>query len=65
MKVNPSLFSVDIQGLARNLDQPETKEWLATTKETLMGDRSSLEQVRNGQIHTNVFISKYLNLMSK
>ncbi len=51
VKVNPSLFSVDIQGLARNLDQPETKEWLATTKETLMGDRSSLEQVRNGKIN--------------
>jgi len=26
-------------GLARNLEQPETKEWLTITKETLMSDR--------------------------
>ena len=27
------------QGLARNLEQPETKEWLTITKDTLMSDR--------------------------
>ena len=27
------------QGLARNLEQPETKEWLTITKETLLSDR--------------------------
>ena len=28
-----------LQGLARNLEQPETKEWLTITKDTLMSDR--------------------------
>jgi hypothetical protein len=27
------------QGLAKSLEQPEVKEWLATTKDTLMGDK--------------------------
>jgi uncharacterized protein Smg (DUF494 family) len=30
-------------GLARNLEQPETKEWLTITKETLMSERAGSE----------------------
>jgi hypothetical protein len=33
-----------LQGLAKNLEQPEVKEWLALTKDTLMGDKSGKEQ---------------------
>ena len=38
-----SLFSLSPQGVSRNLEQPETKEWLTVTKETLMSDRGSHE----------------------
>ena len=33
------LSTLLLQGLARNLEQPETKEWLTLTKDTLMSDR--------------------------
>ncbi len=32
------------QGLAKSLEQPEVKEWLALTKDTLMGDKPGKEQ---------------------
>ena len=32
------------QGLARNLEQPEVKDWLTTTKDQLMGDKGGKEK---------------------
>ena len=32
------------QGLARNLEQPEVKDWLASTKDMLMGEKSGKDQ---------------------
>jgi hypothetical protein len=31
--------SIPVQSLAKNLEQSEVKDWLESTKETLMGDR--------------------------
>jgi len=31
-------------GLARNLEQPEVKDWLTTTKDQLMGDKGGKEK---------------------
>jgi hypothetical protein len=33
------LFIILIESLAKNLEQSEVKDWLESTKETLMGDR--------------------------
>jgi len=30
--------------LAKNLEQPEVKEWLSSTKDTLMGDKPGKDQ---------------------
>ena len=30
-----------LQGLAKNLEQPEIKDWLNSTKDMLMGDKSA------------------------
>jgi hypothetical protein len=32
------------KGLAKNLEQPEIKDWLASTKDTLMGEKSGKDQ---------------------
>jgi hypothetical protein len=36
------------QGLARNLEQPEVKDWLTETKDQLMGDKSAKEKDTEG-----------------
>ncbi len=38
------LLSFLFQGLSKNLEQPEVKEWLAMTKDTLMGDKPGKDQ---------------------
>ena len=37
------------QGLARNLEQPEVKDWLTETKDCLMGDKSGKEKDEEGK----------------
>ena len=37
------------QGLARNLEQPEVKDWLVETKDQLMGDKSGKEKDEEGK----------------
>ena len=37
-------FLLFLQGLARNLEQPEIKDWLNSTKDMLMGDKSGKDQ---------------------
>ena len=33
-----------LQGLAKNLEQPEIKDWLISTKDMLMGDKAGKDQ---------------------
>ena len=33
-----------LQGFARNLEQPEVKDWLSSTKDMLMGEKSGKDQ---------------------
>ena len=39
-----SVSSPFLQGLAKNLEQPEIKDWLNSTKDMLMGDKSGKDQ---------------------
>merc|ERR1712018_413120 len=36
-------------GLARNLEQPEVKDWLTETKDQLMGEKSGKEKEKEGE----------------
>ena len=35
---------LELQGLARNLEQPEIKDWLSTTKDTLMSEKTGKDK---------------------
>ena len=39
----------DPKGLARNLDQPEVKDWLRETKECLMGEKAAKDQEKENK----------------
>jgi hypothetical protein len=51
-------------GLAKNLEQPEVKEWLAMTKDTLMGDKSGKEQDEEAK-KLNGILRRYDEMMPK
>ena len=42
-------FNPYFQGLARNLEQPEVKDWLTETKDQLMGEKSGKEKEKEGE----------------
>ena len=42
-------FNPYFQGLARNLEQPEVKDWLTETKDQLMGDKSGKDKDEEGK----------------
>ncbi len=44
MRMDLLFFPTQPQGLARNLEQPDTKDWLTATKDTLMNERGGNEQ---------------------
>ena len=44
LKSTMSLF----QGLARNLEQPEVKDWLTSTKDQLMSEKSGKDKDTEG-----------------
>lgn len=51
-------------GLAKSLEQPEVKEWLASTKDTLMGDKPGKDQDEEAK-KLNEILLKYDSMMPK
>ena len=43
------ILFVFFQGLARNLEQPEVKDWLTETKDQLMGEKTGKEKEKEGE----------------
>ena len=44
-----SHYILYLQSMAKSLEQPEVKEWLANTKEMLMGEKTGKEKDDEGK----------------